>query len=164
MDPMPKCRLETLKEHDLPQLIALYTDPSVRAFLGGPVDLRTAKKKAAALFRVPTGSWVWAVRRSADDAFLGAVYLDPHHDGLDMEVSYTFLPEHQGFGYATEAVRAVLRHAFRVLKLPRVVAETQAKNERSIRLLERTGMSPERKIVRFGEDQIIYAIDAESFG
>ena len=160
---MPKCRLETLSEEDLPQLITLYTDPSVRTFLGGSVDLVTARKKAETLFHVPDGSWVWAVRRSADDVFLGTVYLDPHHDGQDMEVSYTFLPEHQGFGYATEAVRAVLRHAFRTLKLPRVVAETQVKNERSVRLLERTGMSPERKIVRFGEDQIIYAIDAESF-
>lgn len=160
---MPNCRLETLREEDLPQLITLYTDPAVRAFLGGPVDLPTARKKASALFQVPAGSWVWAVRRSSDDVFLGTVYLDPHHDGADMEVSYTFLTEHQGFGHAAEAVRAVLRHAFQTLKLPKVVAETQAKNERSVRLLERTGMSPERRVVRFGEDQIIYFIDSECF-
>ena len=155
--------LQSLREDDLPHLVRLYTDPAVLAFLGGPEDPLVANEIAEALFRREERSSVWSVRRTGDDEFLGAVYLAPHHRGEAMEVSYTFLPEHQGFGHATRAVAAVLRHAFQTLKLTRVVAETQALNEKSIRLLVRVGMLPERTLIRFGVDQVVYAIDDESF-
>jgi ribosomal-protein-alanine N-acetyltransferase len=155
--------LQNLREDDLSHLVRLYTDATVRAFLGGPDDLLVARQKAEALFQEEEGASVWSVRRTGDDAFLGAVYLAPHHHGKDLEVSCTFLPEYQGCGYATSAVEAVLVHAFQTRKLTRVVAETQALNEKSIRLLERVGMLPERTLIRFGADQVIYAIDAECF-
>ncbi|MCW1923338.1 GNAT family N-acetyltransferase [Luteolibacter arcticus] len=160
----PKCRLESLREEDLPHLVRLYTDPVVRAFLGGPDDPLVAREKAEALFRKVERSSVWSVRRISDDEFLGSVYLAPHHHGDDMEVSYTFLPEHQGNGHAAWAVTAVLKHAFQTLKLTKVVAETQALNEKSIRLLARVGMLLEQSLVRFGADQVIYSIDCERFG
>lgn len=155
--------LHGLREEDLPHLIRLYTDPMVRAYLGGPDDPQVATEKAKALFRKGERSSVWAVRRRGDDMFLGAVYLAPHHHGEDVEVSYTFLPEHQGVGHATRAVVEVLKHAFQILGLTRVVAETQMLNEKSIRLLGRVGMVPERFFVRFGADQILYVIDAKRF-
>ncbi len=71
-------------------------------------------------------------------------------------MSYELLPEYWGKGYATEAVEAALGYAFVDLGLERVVAETQAANERSCRLLERLGMKAERKLERFGAKQVIY--------
>jgi ribosomal-protein-alanine N-acetyltransferase len=44
------------------------------------------------------------------------------------------------------------------LALPRVLAETQAANHRSRRLLERLGMTATRTAVRFGARQIIYEL------
>ena len=87
---------------------------------------------------------------------LGVVLLDRHHDLEDIEVSYLFLPEHWGRGYASAAVRQVLAHAFGTIGLCRVVAETQSANAASVRLLERLGFRLLRKVVRFGAEQSIY--------
>ncbi len=59
------------------------------------------------------------------------------------EVGYTFLPEHCGRGYATEAVRALINYAFVSIGAHRVGGRLDARNERSGRLLERVGMRRE---------------------
>ncbi|HMB61757.1 MAG TPA: GNAT family protein, partial [Eudoraea sp.] len=48
-----------------------------------------------------------------------------------------------GKGYATEAVRAVLKFGFRVLKLHRMEAGCAVDNIASIRVLEKVGMQME---------------------
>ncbi|MGD7049373.1 GNAT family N-acetyltransferase [Rossellomorea marisflavi] len=73
-------------------------------------------------------------------------------------MSYQFLPEHWGKGYAKEAVAAVLTYGFQKLELQRIVAETQVLNERSSRLLENLGMKVEEEVERFGARQEIYAL------
>lgn len=50
----------------------------------------------------------------------------------------------QGHGYATEAARGLAEHAFRTLRVARLVATTEHDNERSIRVMERLGMTIER--------------------
>lgn len=62
-------------------------------------------------------------------------------------------------GYATEALTLALQYASDTLVLKRVIAETQSKNDASIRLLNRVGMKFEREIMRFGEAQSIYVTD-----
>jgi RimJ/RimL family protein N-acetyltransferase len=57
------------------------------------------------------------------------------------EIGYVFHPEHNGQGYATEAGRAVLDLAFRDLDAHRVVAYIDPRNDGSIRVAERLGMS-----------------------
>ncbi|MEV4702146.1 GNAT family protein [Actinoplanes sp. NPDC049316] len=62
---------------------------------------------------------------------------------MQAEIGYTLRPDQQGHGYATESVRAVLDHLFRVQRLHRVSAECDARNVRSARLLERVGFTRE---------------------
>ena len=154
------CCLASLTRTDESGLLRLYTDSRVRTFLGGPVPLAEARRRVQALFdqREPSCP-AWAVRPAPGDSgvFLGIVTLDLHPDGHDVQISYLLLPEHQGCGHATQAVAAALQHASAVLGLTRVVAETQSGNARSIRLLERVGMRFERKVIRFGAEQCIYA-------
>ncbi|WP_316247156.1 GNAT family N-acetyltransferase [Rossellomorea marisflavi] len=95
--------------------------------------------------------------------YLGGVSLSTHHNGQDTEVSYQFLPEYWGKGYAKEAVAAVLTHGFQKLELHRIVAETQVLNERSCRLLENLGMRVEEEVERFGARQAIYALTREEW-
>jgi ribosomal-protein-alanine N-acetyltransferase len=76
-----------------------------------------------------------------------------------MEMSYALFPVFWGRGLATEALTQASRLAFSELGLPRIMAETQAKNLRSTSLLKRIGMTEERRVFRFGEEQIIYAFD-----
>jgi RimJ/RimL family protein N-acetyltransferase len=49
-------------------------------------------------------------------------------------------PAHQGRGYATEAVRALIDFGFGELKLGRMIATTEYENERSIAVMRKLGM------------------------
>ena len=60
--------------------------------------------------------------------------------GLELEVGYALGPAHRGRGYATEALRALIDHAFGTLGVGRIVAGTDRDNAPSIALLERVGM------------------------
>ncbi|MEH7332030.1 GNAT family protein [Neobacillus drentensis] len=60
-----------------------------------------------------------------------------------VEIGYTLAEEHQGKGYASEAVRALLSYVFNDLGKHKVIAFTDVRNENSIRLLERVGMRRE---------------------
>ncbi len=59
------------------------------------------------------------------------------------EIGWTILPQHAGRGYATEAARAVLRLGFEHYGLRRIVANLDARNDRSAALCERLGMRRE---------------------
>jgi len=70
----------------------------------------------------------------------GAGYLGPPEDGT-VEIGYSVIPEARGNGYATEIVRALVRHAFASGAVRRVVAETAVANDGSQRVLERNGFT-----------------------
>ena len=79
-------------------------------------------------------------------------------------------PDHTGHGYATEAVRELLRICFDDLHLRRVTADCFARNEASWRLMERLGMRREihdgaRVLHRSGEwlDGLGYALLADEW-
>ena len=59
------------------------------------------------------------------------------------EIGWTVVPRHAGRGYATEAAQAVLRLGFEHYGLRRVVANLDARNDRSAALCERLGMRRE---------------------
>lgn len=100
----------------------------------------------------------WAVRKKHTGDFMGLISLDSHHDGLHLEISYQFLPQWWGKGYATEAVQLIINYGLNELKLSKIVAETQTANISSCKLLERVGMELEQTISRFGAEQAIYSI------
>ena len=63
------------------------------------------------------------------------------------EIGFTLAREHQGKGYATEAVNRLLDYVFGVLGKHRVIAVTDARNAPAARLLERVGMRREGHFV-----------------
>jgi ribosomal-protein-alanine N-acetyltransferase len=68
-------------------------------------------------------------------------------DGLtDADVGFAFLSRHCAKGYAAESASAVLVHARRVLRMPRIVAITSPENRDSIAVLERIGLKFEGMI------------------
>lgn len=68
--------------------------------------------------------------------------------GVQAELGWVFDPGHGGRGYATEAVRELIRLCFTDLGLRRVTANCFAGNEASWRLMERLGMRRELYTVR----------------
>ena len=90
--------------------------------------------------------------------------------GVQAELGWTLDPTAEGHGYATEAVRELIRIAFEDLGLRRLVANAFAANEASWRLMERLGMRREvytvrESLHRTGEwmDGIGYALLAEEW-
>ncbi|HEU5037506.1 MAG TPA: GNAT family N-acetyltransferase [Nocardioides sp.] len=68
--------------------------------------------------------------------------------GAQAELGWVLDPAHSGHGYATEAVRELLRHCFEDLGVRRVVANCFLDNDASWRLMERVGMRRELHAVR----------------
>jgi RimJ/RimL family protein N-acetyltransferase len=68
--------------------------------------------------------------------------------GVQAELGWVLHPDHAGHGYATEAVRELVRVCFEVLGLRRLTANCFAANDASWRLMERIGMRREVHTVR----------------
>jgi [ribosomal protein S5]-alanine N-acetyltransferase len=67
-------------------------------------------------------------------------------DAHEADIGYELAPEHWGRGYATEAVRAILRFGFVELKLHRISADLVADNAASARVLEKNGLQLEGRL------------------
>ncbi|MFM7350093.1 MAG: GNAT family N-acetyltransferase [Erythrobacter sp.] len=57
------------------------------------------------------------------------------------EIGWTFAEAHWGHGYATEAARAVIAHAFGALALPVLWSQTSDSNVASTRMMQRLGFT-----------------------
>lgn len=102
---------------------------------------------------------------AAFDDVVGEVSLNVYPDGAaTVEIGWIFAPRAGGRGYATEAARVLLDHAFTELDAHRVVARLHPANTASARLCARLGMRHEALHradvwVKGGwEDTSVYAI------
>jgi RimJ/RimL family protein N-acetyltransferase len=57
------------------------------------------------------------------------------------EIGWTFAEAHWGKGYAAEAARAVIAHAFKALALPVLWSQTSDSNAASTRMMQRLGFT-----------------------
>lgn len=135
-------------------LVELDGDPEVMRFITGQPTPRAdivdrelpvllARQAAYPLL----GRWLALSRE--DDAFLGWFELAPtvpedrageRPADDEAEVGYRLLRSAWGRGYATEGTRALIDHAFAVVGLRRVWAQTMAVNLPSRGVMERVGM------------------------
>lgn len=95
------------------------------------------------------------IRRIADGQVVGSVELSRIARGNfhSAYLGYEIGAEHRGQGYMSEALRLVLRHAFRTLGLHRVEANVQPGNDASIALVRRAGFTREgfsRRYLKIG--------------
>lgn len=153
-----RCVLSLLQKTDIPEALRLLTDEQVRAYLGGPVSEEEARRRLRIWSDRPDSVY-YAVRLKVNKALIGIVDISPHHNVRDKEISYQFLPEFWGMGYASEVLRWLLRHCREELQIDAVISETQSANRRSCKLLERVGYVEQDRIMRFGAEQIIYFYD-----
>ncbi|MFB9363524.1 GNAT family N-acetyltransferase [Actinoplanes nipponensis] len=140
--------LRRFRTTDVETLAAYRTDPRVARYQSweSPYPLRKARYAVESMAAADPGQPGWfqyAVELAAEEAHIGDVGVNLHDNLRQAEIGYTLAPERQGHGYATEAVRAVLDHLFRVKGLHRVSAECDARNVASYRLLERAGFRRE---------------------
>ncbi len=80
------------------------------------------------------------------------------------EIGFVFNPGYHGRGLATEAAESLLALGFGVIGWHRIIGSCDARNHRSARLMERTGMRREAHFVHYrmakGQwaDELVYAI------
>lgn len=144
---------------DRATIVELFTSPQVFAHLGGP---RPRDEFEQALPEEPDrrpGLFVVDL----DGAMIGTVTLDrrdkqrPGHlrrGAEEVELSYLFLPESWGHGYAAEACAAALDWCAGVLPGEPVVLCTQTANHASVRLAAKLG---------FTEVELFEEYDAEQW-
>jgi RimJ/RimL family protein N-acetyltransferase len=91
------------------------------------------------------GFGLWAVEAPAVAPFVGFTGLSvprfSAHFTPCVEIGWRLAREHWGRGYAPEAARAALAHAFGPLGLAEVVSFTAAGNVKSRRVMEKLGMT-----------------------
>ena len=107
----------------------------------------------------------WDILLKSSDEFIGIAGMILSADRFRMgEIYYNLLPPNWGNGFATEVAQSLIEFGFSRLKLHRIEAGVSTENARSVRVLEKTGMTQEgirRKILPIrGEwkDNYHYAI------
>jgi ribosomal-protein-alanine N-acetyltransferase len=125
--------------------VSMLNDPQVRRFLppfpevtlesfGETVERRRKMERER-------GYAIWTVALKETNEMIGQCGLLPAEGkGPEIEIAYHFSSASWNKGYATEAVVAVLEHAFRSSALDRVIAIIMPENIGSQRVAERAGM------------------------
>jgi RimJ/RimL family protein N-acetyltransferase len=154
--------LRPLGESDLDAYAAMVADPEVMRFLGEgrTLDREDAWRSMAMLIGHWTlrGFGMWALEERATGAFVGRVGLHYPEGWPDREVGWALCREHWGKGYAIEAARAALDHAFDALGWERAISLIHRENVRSIRVAERLGERFEREATVRGKPAGLYAV------
>ncbi len=136
-------------ERDAGPFGAIAADPPVHRFIGD--GSRWTAERVAALFEtqarhlVSHGFALGALEERApgpDGAptLVGMAGLAPLGSTREVEIGWWLRPDRWGRGYASEAGRALLFHAFERLGLPRVVAIAHPENRASQRVMDRIGL------------------------
>ncbi|KZL18975.1 hypothetical protein PsAD2_02493 [Pseudovibrio axinellae] len=150
-----RCLITRPQLRDRPFLNQLFCNEKTRAFLGGRQSQNAIERRCSKVISQSQCDH-GIVRLQEGDRAVGLLSVGPYHDTLSYEVSYEFLPEYWGKGYAYEALQAFLPFSCQALKLPVILAETQHRNTRSKRLLDKIGLQQVDQLKRFGEQQVIY--------
>ena len=132
----PRLSLTRFVTDDWPFFLRLRQDPLVMRFMGEVLS-ETALRSVFASRCADPG--VFVLRDKRGDA-LGDIGLrispkNPH----EADVGYALLPQAQGRGYASEALRAVCDYAFNQTGVKAINAFVLADNGGSVRVLEKAG-------------------------
>ncbi len=156
---------------DLEAIHYLYSFPEVDEFntMGIPEDLEETRKNIRPAIEAQKEenrkSYFWKIVKKNSEEFIGVAGLTLSLNRFKLgEIFYLLLPEFWGMGYATEIARTLVKSGFEDFNLHKVEAGVATGNTRSIKVLEKAGMTREgqrRKILPIrGEwkDNFHYAI------
>jgi ribosomal-protein-alanine N-acetyltransferase len=134
-------------------IVHLLTDGEVRHFLGGALDLRTARARAVRI--VSELAWgQFVIADLATDVVVGSG--DISRKRGPWEISYQLRPASWGTGLASEAINALVDWFFANTDEDILIAVTQDANDRSTRLLERNGATLTKRFEEYGALQRQY--------
>jgi [ribosomal protein S5]-alanine N-acetyltransferase len=144
----PRLRLRWIEESDIEELYAIFSDPRVMHYWSTP-PLQNRDEALALLREIQTsnrqGSMLkWGVALKPNDNLIGTVTLfNMDRRNGRAEIGYALASFYWGQGYIHEALQALLNYCFEDLKLRRLEADVDPRNNPSIKTLERLGFQKE---------------------
>ena len=147
----PRLIIRPWKDSDIPEFAKMNQDPDVRQFFP---RLLTPEESAGFVefYRQQLkdhGFCFWAVELKATQEFIGFVGLGVCPSEMPfspaVEIGWRLSKKHWNHGYATEAARFVLHEAFEKFNLKEVVSFTAMPNKKSMRIMEKIGLSHDPK-------------------
>ena len=156
--------LRPLRESDLDALAAIYADPRVTRFLGGPrtrEDTSTRLGWMIAAHR-EQGFGLWATTLRADGTLVGrcGILVQDVEGAREHEIAYLLGSEWWGKGYATEAAAAIRDHARSQLGFDRLISLIDPDNTASQAVALRIGMHHERDLIFENHLTSLFALTA----
>jgi [ribosomal protein S5]-alanine N-acetyltransferase len=136
--------LRRFREDDLEFLCRLNADPQVTRYTGGTKDRAQTEQmlrvRVIDYYAANPGLGIWATIERDSGQCVGLHLLNHIQGETLIQVGYQLVPGVWGRGYATEMAVAVVRYAFKVMGLPRIVAITDMPNVASQQVLLKAGL------------------------
>ncbi len=161
-----RLRLRPLQKDDIDDYAAMHADPEVTRFLHGGLPWDRGRSWRHLAFLI--GHWelaghgFWAVTQRDTGVFVGAVGFAEPEGWPGFELAGGLARSWWGRGYATEAARAALDHAFFEMGKDRVISLVREDNHASLRLVERLGETLQGRVDLYGTEMLCFGIDRET--
>jgi len=168
-----RLRIRTLEMKDRDIFFSYRSMPEVYKYQSWqPEDIHEVEKfisENMAVVPNTSDSWLQVAVCLKSEELIGDIGIHFMDDGYQAEIGYTFSPEYQGQGYASEAVRAVINYLFVKLNKHRITGSVDPDNLKSIKLLENLGFRKEAHFIKSFRlndkwyDDCVYAILADEW-
>jgi [ribosomal protein S5]-alanine N-acetyltransferase len=159
--------LRPFREEHVEAIHEVWTEPSIRRFLWDNETISLGSALASVRQSVALaeefGIGMWTIHERESGELIGFVGFRMVAGLARPEILYGLRPEHCGRGFATEAVRAALTHAFRAGLYDRIFAGGDPANEASFRLMERVGMRRLKYPFAPAPESVYYSVRRDRF-
>lgn len=148
--------LSELSIEDAPFILELLNTKSWIKYIGDR-NIKTNEDACNYILNGPMNSYnkngfgLFLVQLKSDKTSIGICGLIKRESLEDIDIGFAFLPQFENKGFGFEAAAATIHYAKTVLHLNRVVAITMMENLKSIKLLEKIGLTFEKNIQLPGE-------------
>jgi [ribosomal protein S5]-alanine N-acetyltransferase len=170
--------LRRFVEDDVDNLFELNSDPDVVRFTPDKQVERSVIQtqilpRFFALYEKYNGYGIWAIVEKSSQEFIGWFLFRPVEDARyfdetlanpnDIELGYRLRKAAWGKGYATEGSKALILKGFFELGTQCVVAVALAENIASIRVMEKSGLKFQKRLVyeKIGQEVVVYVLNSE---
>ncbi len=139
-------------------ILALLNDPAFLQYVGDK-QVRTLESAKSYILEGPAASYqtfgygLYLIELAHSRIAIGICGLLKRDFLEHADLGFALMPEYCGHGYAFESAQATMEFARDKLQLVQIVAFATNDNERSIKLLEKLGMSFNKQIVLPGADK-----------
>lgn len=144
----PRIRLRWLTARDVDAVFAVFSDPRMMRYWSTPAMTERAEAEAL-LERIheqfrSKSAFQWGVERKDDGQLLGTCTLFHVDEGnMRCELGYCLASAYWSQGYMREALTALFDFSFGTIKLRRLEADVDPRNENSLRILDKLGFQRE---------------------